>query len=89
VAGLTADSAHPRQGVRCWCGRVGWELDVLRVHLDTARYQLLARYPDAPPAAIGLLLAATPYASRLAIRPRLIITSPGFGYSGRRQLRVS
>ncbi len=37
------------------------ELDVLRVHLDTARYQLLARYPDAESAVLlnCLLLAAT------------------------------
>jgi hypothetical protein len=37
------------------------ELDVLRVHLDTVRYQLLARYPEAPSALLldCLLLAAT------------------------------
>ncbi|HZE16040.1 MAG TPA: DUF5631 domain-containing protein, partial [Mycobacterium sp.] len=37
------------------------EIDVLRVHLDTARYQLLAEYPDLV-AALQLncmLLAAT------------------------------
>ena len=37
------------------------ELDVLRVHLDTARYHLLARYPalDTPVLLNCLLLAAT------------------------------
>jgi Family of unknown function (DUF5631)/Family of unknown function (DUF5632) len=42
-------------------GVVDAELDVLRVHLDTARYQLLARYPDTEPALLlnCLLLAAT------------------------------
>jgi hypothetical protein len=42
-------------------GLVDAELDVLRVHLDTARYQLLARYPDVDPAVLlnCLLLAAT------------------------------
>lgn len=42
-------------------GVVAAELDVLRVHLDTARYQLLARYPGLDAAALSncLLLAAT------------------------------
>jgi hypothetical protein len=37
------------------------EVDVLRVHLDTARYQLLAQYPDVDSALLlnCLLLAAT------------------------------
>jgi hypothetical protein len=37
------------------------EVDVLRVHSDTARYQLMAQYPDVDPALLGncLLLAAT------------------------------
>lgn len=42
-------------------GVVDAELDVLRVHLDTARYQLLASYPDIEPSVLlnCLLLAAT------------------------------
>jgi hypothetical protein len=42
-------------------GVVEAELDVLRVHLDTARYQLLAQYPDVDLALLlnCLLLAAT------------------------------
>lgn len=42
-------------------GVVDAEVDVLRVHLDTARYQLLAQYPDADQALLCncLLLAAT------------------------------
>lgn len=42
-------------------GVVDAELDVLRVHLDTARYHLVARYPglDAPLLLNCLLLAAT------------------------------
>ncbi len=42
-------------------GVVDAELDVLRVHLDTARYSLLAQYPDIDPALLlnCLLLAAT------------------------------
>jgi hypothetical protein len=42
-------------------GVVEAELDVLRVHLDTARYQLVARYPEIDPAVLlnCLLLAAT------------------------------
>lgn len=42
-------------------GVVEAELDILRVHLDTVRYQLLARYPDIEPAVLlnCLLLAAT------------------------------
>ncbi|WP_232070376.1 DUF5631 domain-containing protein [Mycobacterium noviomagense] len=42
-------------------GVVEAELDVLRVHLDTARYQLLAQYPDVELALLlnCLLLAAT------------------------------
>ncbi|CAN5398829.1 DUF5631 domain-containing protein [soil metagenome] len=42
-------------------GVVDAELEVLRVHLDTARYQLVARYPevDAPLLLNCLLLAAT------------------------------
>jgi hypothetical protein len=42
-------------------GVVEAELDVLRVHLDTVRYQLLARYPDIEPGVLlnCLLLAAT------------------------------
>jgi hypothetical protein len=42
-------------------GVVDAELDVLRVHLDTARYQLLARYPEIDPALLlnCLLMAAT------------------------------
>ncbi|CAN5376036.1 hypothetical protein BH09ACT8_BH09ACT8_05790 [soil metagenome] len=42
-------------------GVVEAELDVLRVHLDTVRYQLLARYPDVEPGVLlnCLLLAAT------------------------------
>lgn len=42
-------------------GVVDAELDVLRVHLDTARYQLLAEYPDVDPRLLlnCLLLAAT------------------------------
>jgi len=42
-------------------GVVEAELDVLRVHLDTARYQLLAQYPDVDLARLlnCLLLAAT------------------------------
>jgi hypothetical protein len=37
------------------------EIDLLRVHLDTARYQLLIQYPDVEPALLlnCLLLAAT------------------------------
>lgn len=37
------------------------EVDVLRVHSDTARYQLMAQYPDVDPALLSncLLLAAT------------------------------
>ncbi|MGO9930083.1 MAG: DUF5631 domain-containing protein [Mycobacterium sp.] len=42
-------------------GVVEEEADVLRVHLDTARYQLLLQYPDVDPALLlnCLLLAAT------------------------------
>lgn len=42
-------------------GVVDQEVDVLRVHLDTARYQLLVQYPDVNPALLlnCLLLAAT------------------------------
>ncbi len=42
-------------------GIIEAEIDVLRVHLDTARYQLVAQYPDADPALLlnCLLLAAT------------------------------
>jgi hypothetical protein len=42
-------------------GVVEEEADLLRVHLDTARYQLLTQYPDAEPALLRncLLLAAT------------------------------
>ena len=42
-------------------GVVDAEVDVLRVHSDTARYQLLAQYPDVDPALLSncLLLAAT------------------------------
>ncbi|MGO9385104.1 MAG: DUF5631 domain-containing protein [Mycobacterium sp.] len=42
-------------------GVVDEEADVLRVHLDTARYQLLHQYPDVEPALLlnCLLLAAT------------------------------
>ncbi|WP_197379206.1 DUF5631 domain-containing protein [Mycolicibacterium mengxianglii] len=42
-------------------GVVEAELDVLRVHLDTARYQLLARYPGLDPGLLlnCLLLSAT------------------------------
>ena len=32
-------------------GVVDEEVDLLRVHLDTARYQLVGQYPDADPAA--------------------------------------
>ena len=41
-------------------GVVDQEVDVLRVHLDTARYQLLIQYPDVNPALLldCLLLAA-------------------------------
>lgn len=51
LAEIAAAGAQPRDG----------ELDVLRVHLDTARYQLLAQYPDVdPPLLLNcLLLAAT------------------------------
>ena len=37
------------------------EIDLLRVHLDTARYQLLIQYPDVDPGLFlnCLLLAAT------------------------------
>ncbi len=42
-------------------GVVEAEVDVLRVHSDTARYQLMAQYPDIDPATLSncLLLAAT------------------------------
>jgi len=42
-------------------GVVEEEADLLRVHLDTARYQLLTQYPDIEPALVRncLLLAAT------------------------------
>lgn len=42
-------------------GVVEEEVDLLRVHLDTARYQLVVRYPDVDPALLlnCLLLAAT------------------------------
>jgi Family of unknown function (DUF5631)/Family of unknown function (DUF5632) len=42
-------------------GVVHQEVDVLRVHLDTARYRLLGQYPDVDPALLlnCLLLAAT------------------------------
>jgi hypothetical protein len=42
-------------------GIVDAEIDVLRVYLDTARYRLLARYPDVDPGQLlnCLLLAAT------------------------------
>jgi hypothetical protein len=42
-------------------GVVHEEVDVLRVHLDTARYRLLGQYPDVDPALLlnCLLLAAT------------------------------
>jgi hypothetical protein len=42
-------------------GVVDAEVDVLRVHSDTARYQLLAQYPDVDPALLSncLLLTAT------------------------------
>ncbi len=42
-------------------GVVDAEVDVLRVHSETARYQLLAQYPDVDPALLSncLLLAAT------------------------------
>jgi hypothetical protein len=42
-------------------GVVEAELELLRVHLDTARYQLLAQYPDVDEALLlnCLLLAAT------------------------------
>ncbi|WP_369805832.1 DUF5631 domain-containing protein [Mycobacterium sp. 1165178.9] len=40
---------------------VDQEVDVLRVHLDTARYQLLVQYPNVNPALLlkCLLMAAT------------------------------
>jgi hypothetical protein len=66
-----ADATHWRDGLPrlvhtlaraggAGTGVVEAELDVLRVHLDTARYQLLARYPEAAPAVLlnCLLLAA-------------------------------
>ncbi|TGD84502.1 vegetative cell wall protein precursor [Mycolicibacterium sp. CH28] len=42
-------------------GVVEAEVEVLRVHCDTARYQLMAQYPDVDPAMLSncLLLAAT------------------------------
>jgi hypothetical protein len=42
-------------------GVVEAEVEVLRVHCDTARYQLMAQYPDVDPATLSncLLLAAT------------------------------
>ena len=42
-------------------GVVDEEVDLLRVHLDTARYQLLGQYPDSDPALLlnCLLLAST------------------------------
>jgi hypothetical protein len=42
-------------------GVVEEEIDLLRVHLDTARYQLMIQYPDLDPALLlnCLLLAAT------------------------------
>jgi hypothetical protein len=42
-------------------GVVDEEVDLLRVHLDTARYQLLGQYPDIDPALLlnCLLLATT------------------------------
>lgn len=42
-------------------GVVDAEIDLLRVHLDTLRYQLLAQYPDSEPALVlnCMLLAAT------------------------------
>jgi Family of unknown function (DUF5631)/Family of unknown function (DUF5632) len=42
-------------------GIVDAEIDILRVYLDTSRYQLLAQYPDADPGLLlnCLLLAAT------------------------------
>ena len=42
-------------------GIVDAEIDILRVYLDTSRYQLLAQYPDVEPAQLlnCLLLAAT------------------------------
>jgi hypothetical protein len=42
-------------------GIVDAEIDILRVYLDTSRYQLLAQYPDVDPAQLlnCLLLAAT------------------------------
>jgi Family of unknown function (DUF5631) len=42
-------------------GVVEEEVDLLRVHLDTARYRLLGQYPDVDPALLlnCLLLAAT------------------------------
>jgi hypothetical protein len=50
-----AKAAAARTGV------VAEEVDLLRVHLDTARYQLLTQYPDIDPALLlnCLLLAAT------------------------------
>ena len=42
-------------------GIVDAEIDILRVYLDTSRYQLLAQYPDVDPGQLlnCLLLAAT------------------------------
>ena len=42
-------------------GIVDAEIDILRVYLDTSRYQLLAQYPDVDPGLLlnCLLLAAT------------------------------
>ncbi|EUA43670.1 hypothetical protein I552_8417 [Mycobacterium xenopi 3993] len=59
-------------------GVVDAELDVLRVHLDTARYQLLAEYPDVDPRLLlnCLLLAATEGIAT-GTEPRRTITSPG------------
>ncbi|CAN5559230.1 hypothetical protein BH09ACT7_BH09ACT7_51490 [soil metagenome] len=45
------------------------ELDVLRVHLDTARYQLIAQYPDIEPSVLlnCMLLAATEAIARAEV----------------------
>ena len=69
---LLSDATHWRDGLprmihtlaKAGAGGTGIvdeEIDLLRVHLDTTRYQLLAQYPDVDPALLlnCLLLAAT------------------------------
>ena len=58
-------------------GIVEAEIDLLRVHSDTARYQLLAQYPDVDPALLNCLLLAATEAIAPATQFPPTITLPG------------